>query len=38
MPRFRYDHLMALGWKLLLPLALLNLMITGAFVVAMAGG
>jgi NADH-quinone oxidoreductase subunit H len=38
MPRLRYDHLMALGWKLLLPLALLNLMITGAFVVATAGG
>jgi NADH-quinone oxidoreductase subunit H len=38
MPRLRYDHLMSLGWKLLLPLALLNLMITGAFVVATAGG
>lgn len=38
LPRLRYDHLMALGWKVLLPLALLNLMITGAFVVSGAGG
>jgi NADH-quinone oxidoreductase subunit H len=38
MPRLRYDHLMALGWKLLLPLALLNLMVTGAVVLATARG
>jgi NADH-quinone oxidoreductase subunit H len=29
LPRFRYDQLMRFGWKLLLPLALLNLLVTG---------
>jgi NADH-quinone oxidoreductase subunit H len=34
LPRPRYDQLMALGWKVMLPLALLNLLVTGAIVVA----
>ena len=32
-PRPRYDQLMAFGWKVLLPLSLINLLVTGAFVV-----
>ena len=34
MPRPRYDQLTALGWKLMLPLALANLVVTGAVVLA----
>ncbi len=28
-PRFRYDQLMSLGWKVMFPMALLNIFITG---------
>ena len=28
-PRFRYDQLMHLGWKILIPLSIINIMITG---------
>jgi len=34
LPRPRYDQLMSLGWKLMLPLALLNLLVTGIVVLA----
>jgi NADH-quinone oxidoreductase subunit H len=34
-PRFRYDQLMKFGWKVLLPLALANILVT-SFVVAVA--
>ena len=32
LPRFRYDQLMALGWKVLLPLSILNIFITGGLI------
>lgn len=32
LPRPRYDQLLAYGWKVLLPLTLINLMITGALI------
>ena len=30
-PRFRYDQLMKLGWKVMLPLALINIFVTGGY-------
>jgi NADH-quinone oxidoreductase subunit H len=33
-PRFRYDQLMNLGWKSMIPLALFNLLLTGAVILA----
>ena len=32
LPRLRYDQLMSLGWKILLPLSLLNILVTGALI------
>jgi NADH-quinone oxidoreductase subunit H len=37
-PRPRYDQVMFLAWKIMLPLALLNIVITGAVVLALTSG
>jgi NADH-quinone oxidoreductase subunit H len=37
LPRFRYDKLMAFGWKVLLPLSLANMLVT-ALVILVLGG
>ncbi|MBV8706942.1 MAG: NADH-quinone oxidoreductase subunit NuoH [Acidobacteriaceae bacterium] len=36
LPRPRFDQLMLWGWKIMLPLALLNLLVTGAVVLALS--
>ncbi|MBD0281399.1 MAG: NADH-quinone oxidoreductase subunit H, partial [Thermoleophilaceae bacterium] len=33
MPRLRYDHLMSFGWKVLLPVATLNVLVTAIVLV-----
>ena len=35
LPRLRYDQLMSLGWKVLIPVALFNIMVTGAVILMM---
>jgi NADH-quinone oxidoreductase subunit H len=37
-PRPRYDQLMSLGWKVMLPITLINLMLTGAIALWQSGG
>ncbi|KIA76696.1 NADH-quinone oxidoreductase subunit H [Parachlamydia acanthamoebae] len=32
LPRFRYDQLMSFGWKILIPIATLNLLVTAYFI------
>jgi len=35
LPRFRYDQIMKLGWKVLLPLSLANILVTGLVILAL---
>ena len=37
-PRFRYDQLMKLGWKILIPLALINMLVTGFVILVRHNG
>jgi NADH-quinone oxidoreductase subunit H len=37
LPRFRYDQLMRLGWRKLLPASLVNILVTGLVVLAIEG-
>jgi NADH-quinone oxidoreductase subunit H len=34
LPRFRYDQIMSLCWKIILPLSLANVLVTGIFILA----
>ena len=35
LPRLRYDQLMDFGWKVLLPVATINALVTAALVIAL---
>ncbi len=35
LPRFRYDQLMRMGWKMLIPLSLINIIITGLLIIVL---
>jgi len=37
LPRPRYDQIMAVGWKVCLPLTLINLLVTAAVVLSQSG-
>jgi len=37
LPRFRYDQLMNIGWKLLLPVSIVNVIVTAVFVLYRSG-
>lgn len=38
LPRPRYDQLMSFGWKVMLPIALVNLLVTGGILLSLGGG
>jgi NADH-quinone oxidoreductase subunit H len=37
LPRFRYDQVMDLCWKIMLPLSLANVVVTGAVILLIQG-